>query len=170
MKTVGGQMKTAVWGAQMEQAVDGIDARDAVESRIRDVIRRAGIDPMRDSGQARQIIADTVTDYLAECLDRDQPLVTNGDELRREMLDAVVGFGALQRFFDDPEVEEVWINEPGRVFIARGGRSELTTTVLTATEVRDLVERMLLWSGRRLGHQSTLRRRDAALTAVACMS
>ena len=58
----------------MEQVIDGIDARDAVESRIRDVIRRAGIDPMRDSGQARQIIADTVTDYLAECLDRDQPM------------------------------------------------------------------------------------------------
>ncbi len=150
MKTIGGQMKTAVWGAQMEQVVDGIDARDAVESRIRDVIRRAGIDPMRDSGQARQIVTDTVTDYLAECLDRDQPVLGNGDDLRREMLDAVVGFGALQRFFDDPEVEEVWINEPGRVFIARGGRSELTTTVLTATEVRDLVERMLLWSGRRL--------------------
>ncbi len=23
---------------------------------------------------------------------------------------------------DDPSVEELWINEPGRVFVARGGR------------------------------------------------
>jgi pilus assembly protein CpaF len=43
-----------------------------------------------------------------------------------------------------------WINEPGRVFIAREGRSELTTMVLSDGEIRDLVERMLRASGRRL--------------------
>src|SRR5690606_12114384 len=40
--------------------------------------------------------------------------------------------------------------EPSKVFVARGGRSELTTTVLTADEVRDLVERMLKTTGRRI--------------------
>ncbi len=34
--------------------------------------------------------------------------------------------------------------------MARDGRHELTTTILTAVEVRDLVERMLKTSGRRL--------------------
>jgi pilus assembly protein CpaF len=43
-----------------------------------------------------------------------------------------------------------WINDPGRVFIARGGRSELTTVVLGEGQVRDLVERMLKSSGRRV--------------------
>ena len=47
-------------------------------------------------------------------------------------------------------MEEIWINQPGRVFIARNGRSELTTIVLSADDVRDLVERMLKPSGRRL--------------------
>jgi pilus assembly protein CpaF len=68
----------------------------------------------------------------------------------RRVLDDVAGFGPLQRFFDDPEVEEVWINAPGKVFVARGGRSELTTAVLTDAQVRSLVERMLQWSGRRI--------------------
>jgi pilus assembly protein CpaF len=36
------------------------------------------------------------------------------------------------------------------VFIARGGTAELTTTMLTADGVRDLVERMLKTSGRRV--------------------
>ena len=66
------------------------------------------------------------------------------------MLDAVAGLGPLQPYLDDPEVEEIWINEPGRVFVARHGVPELTTTVLTADQVRDLVERMLKPSGRRL--------------------
>jgi pilus assembly protein CpaF len=62
----------------------------------------------------------------------------------------VAGFGPLQPYLDDPQVEEIWINDPGRVFIARHGRSELTTTILRAQEIRDLVERMLKSSGRRV--------------------
>ena len=63
---------------------------------------------------------------------------------------SICGFGPLQPFFDDDSIEEIWINEPGRVFVARKGLSELTPIVMTATHVRDLVERMLRWSGRRL--------------------
>ena len=44
----------------------------------------------------------------------------------------------------------IWINEPGRVFVAKRGRSELTTTILTDGDVRDLVEKMLKTTGRRV--------------------
>lgn len=43
-----------------------------------------------------------------------------------------------------------WINEPSKVFVARGGLAQLTMTILSADEVRDLVERMLKTSGRRV--------------------
>ena len=66
------------------------------------------------------------------------------------MLDAVAGLGPLQPYLDDPTVEEIWVNEPGKVFVARDGIPELTTTILTADQVRDLVERMLKSSGRRV--------------------
>ena len=62
----------------------------------------------------------------------------------------VAGFGPLQQYLDAPDVEEIWINEPGRVFVARAGVSELTTTMLTSEQVRDLVERMLKTTGRRV--------------------
>jgi pilus assembly protein CpaF len=42
------------------------------------------------------------------------------------------------------------VNESGRVFVARSGRSELTTTILSAGEPADLVERILRTSGRRI--------------------
>ncbi len=45
---------------------------------------------------------------------------------------------------------EFWVNDPSRVFVARRGRHELTPLILDAQEVRDLVERMLKSSGRRL--------------------
>lgn len=60
------------------------------------------------------------------------------------------GFGPLQPLLDDPRVEEIWINAPDRIFVARDGRSELTAVVLTDEGVRELVERMLRGTGRRL--------------------
>lgn len=70
-------------------------------------------------------------------------------EIKSEMEPAVV-FGPIFSFIQDPDVEEIWINSPERTFVAKHGRSTLTTLIMTALEVRDLVERALLWSGRRL--------------------
>jgi pilus assembly protein CpaF len=67
-----------------------------------------------------------------------------------ETMDTDVVFGPLAEFIRDPSVEEIWINSPERIFVARSGRSYLTNLVLTADTVRDLVDRTLLWSGRRL--------------------
>ncbi len=66
------------------------------------------------------------------------------------MLARITGFGALQPLLDDDSIEEIWINAPTRVFVARAGVPELTPLVLTDAEVRDLVERMLQSSGRRV--------------------
>jgi pilus assembly protein CpaF len=67
-----------------------------------------------------------------------------------ELVARVSGFGPLQEFLDDPSVEEVWINDPTRVFVARNGRHELTNLMLTSAQVTELVERMLKSSGRRV--------------------
>ena len=65
-------------------------------------------------------------------------------------LDVNVTFGPIAPFMNDATIEEIWINSPERVFIARNGRSELTNLLLTQEEVRNIVERSLMWSGRRL--------------------
>jgi len=117
-----------------------------IEQRVRDALRATNLDPMRDPHAVRELVQQVVGEVASESV--HEPVDVHG--LMQEIQDSITGFGPLQRFFDDPEVEEVWINEPGRVFIARSGRSELTTVILTEPEVRALVERMLRWSGRRL--------------------
>jgi len=59
-------------------------------------------------------------------------------------------FGPLAPLMADPTVEEIWINSPHRIFVARAGISQLTNLVLNQQDVRDLVERLLMWGGRRL--------------------
>ena len=68
----------------------------------------------------------------------------------RAVRDEVFGFGALQPYLDDPSVEEIWINAPDRIFIARAGLSERLDLELDADAVRAVVERMLRPTGRRI--------------------
>jgi pilus assembly protein CpaF len=114
--------------------------------RVREALRTLDVDPMRDPGAIRTLVDRVVGEVASESFTES----VNIAEVSRQVQHAIAGFGPLQQFFDDPTVEEVWINEPGRVFVARSGRSELTPIILTEHEVRDLVERMLRWSGRRL--------------------
>lgn len=65
-------------------------------------------------------------------------------------MDLDTTFGPLASYMHDSSIEEIWINSPERIFVARAGRSELTNLVLTDEDVRNFVERALMWGGRRL--------------------
>lgn len=121
-----------------------------IEGDVRELIRRSGIDPARDHAEMRQLVLDAVQEYDERSLHGGLPVLGDPGDAVRSILSVVAGYGPLQRYFDDPEVEEIWINQPSRVFVARGGAAELTPTILSADDVRDLVERMLKSSGRRV--------------------
>ncbi|WP_324276304.1 hypothetical protein [Blastococcus brunescens] len=105
-------------------------ALDVVDGEVRELIRRRGLDPFTDPAPVRVLVRDVVADYSERSLTSALPPIGDADSVVRDVLDRVAGFGPLQRYLDDPEIEEIWVNEPGRVFIARRGRSELTTTIL----------------------------------------
>jgi len=127
-----------------------VESIAVIEDEVRELVRRRGLDPVVDGPAIRRLVDDVVSDYEERTLTSALPGLTDARAAARRVYDAVAGFGPLQAYLDDPTVEEIWINEPGRVFIARRGHSELTTTILSAGEVRDLVERMLKSSGRRV--------------------
>ncbi|WP_235506764.1 CpaF family protein [Terrabacter sp. Root181] len=121
-----------------------------VEGEVRELIRRSGLDPASDSKAVRRLVQEAVQDYDERSLHGGLPSLGDQRLAVHSILAVVAGYGPLQQYFDDAAVEEIWINEPSRVFVARGGIAELTPTILTADEVRDLVERMLKSSGRRV--------------------
>ena len=74
-----------------------------------------------DRRRARRLVDEVVVDYRDRYLSGGLPPLTDEDvELLHHRIG---GFGALTRLLDDPEVEEIWINEPGRVFVARRRRA-----------------------------------------------
>jgi pilus assembly protein CpaF len=127
-----------------------MDGVAILESEVRELIRRRGLDPVRDHQGVRDLVSAVVADYDERSLLGAVPPLTDATAASKAVVDAVAGLGPLQRYLEDDEVEEIWINAPAQVFVARHGRAELTSTILTESHVRDLVEQMLKASGRRL--------------------
>lgn len=123
---------------------------DRLDAQVRAAVRRDGVDPQREVHLVRSIAEQVVRAHDERSLTGAVAPVPDATGVVGELVARVSGFGALQPYLDDPEVEEIWINDPSRVFVAKGGRHVLTNTILTKEEVLELVERMLKQSGRRL--------------------
>jgi len=123
---------------------------DDLDAQVRDAVRREGVDPQLEVARVRHLAEHVVRAHDERSLTGAVVPVADAREVVGELVARVAGFGPLQRFLDDPEVEEVWINHPSRVFVARQGRHELTNVILTRPQVQQLVERMLKSSGRRI--------------------
>ena len=126
------------------------DLVERLDAQLRERVRREGVDPQREALVVRRIAEDVVRDHDDLSLTGAVAPIADDGAMVGELVARVSGFGPLQPFLDDPEVEEIWINDPSRVFIARRGRHELTNLRLDAAQVNELVERMLKSSGRRL--------------------
>lgn len=125
-------------------------AASQIAVRVRDRLRSEGIDPARRPDEAERVAVAEVRQHNDFALARGLEPVDDEDSAVRRVMASVAGYGPLQALLDDPSVEELWMNAPDRVFVARGGRSERVALTLTEAQVRDLVERMLHASGRRV--------------------
>ena len=121
-----------------------------ITEQVRSRVRREGVDLAANNALVEQYVRDELRRYSERALSGLAPMIADEHQAAREVVAALTGFGVLQPFLDDPEIEEIWINGPARVFVARDGVPQLTTLLLGEQDVRDLVERMLQASGRRV--------------------
>ena len=121
-----------------------------LDHQLRELVRREGVDPQHEAPRVRRLAEQVVRAHDERSLTGVVAPVPDPHAVVGELVARVAGFGPLQHLLDDPEVEEIWVNEPSRVFVARNGRHELTNVILTRAEVQELVERMLKSSGRRI--------------------
>ena len=117
-----------------------------ISAAVRDRARRGDL---ADDGPT-DAVREELRRYAEHAVASGAPQIADERQAERRIVAELSGFGPLQPLLDDPEIEEIWINGPTRVFVAKGGVAELTPLVLAEQEVRDLVERMLVTSGRRV--------------------
>lgn len=141
---------SAVRGRRRAGQVEESQLSSRVIAEVREQVRRRGLDPFDAPTEVASIVDAVLNEHDQISARTGSASFEDLEEVRHRILDAVAGFGVLQPLLDDDSIEEVWINGPDEVFVARSGESELTGLHVEPEEVRQLVERMLRRSGRRL--------------------
>lgn len=142
-------MSHATASAAAARAVPA-EAVATIAAAVRERVRLEGVDLAGDHGIAARLVGIEVQRYSERALGGSVPLLADEGEVARQVLAELTGLGPLQPYLDDPSVEELWINAPDSIYVAREGVSERVPLVLTEQAVRDLVERMLQSTGRRV--------------------
>ncbi|MEU4361988.1 hypothetical protein [Promicromonospora sp. NPDC023987] len=85
-----------------------------LESEVRELVRRRGVDPMAEPDRLTDLVREAAADYADRAARGLLLGLPDMERVVREVSDAVGGFGPLQPYLDDPEIEEVWLNAPSR--------------------------------------------------------
>jgi pilus assembly protein CpaF len=129
--------------------------RDELAARLREALierRRA------DAAAGRRPEAD-LPEAVGELVGREAAIlpIREREEIVARILRDTVGLGPLEELLADPEVEEVMVNGPDRVYVERRGRIEPTEVHFAdEAELRNSIERILAPLGRRVDELSPM--------------
>ena len=122
---------------------------DEVAGLLRDRLVRAAGEEAARPAQER----------IAALVEREAALLSEPEreELRRRVAERAFGLGPLEPLLADPEVDEVMVNGPGRVWVERRGRIEPAAVAFDSVEeLRHAIERILAPLGRRVDEAAPL--------------
>ncbi len=91
-------------------------ALSLIAERVRERVRLAGVDLGLDRDLASRYVNDEVQRYSERALGGTLPMLADEALATRQLVATITGFGVLQPHFDDPEIEEIWINGPDGAF------------------------------------------------------
>jgi pilus assembly protein CpaF len=79
------------------------------------------------------------------------------EELITDVLDEVVGLGALERLLSDPNVTEIMVNSADEIYVERSGKLERCRAAFTSDEaIRSVIDRIVAPLGRRIDEASPM--------------
>ncbi len=135
---------------------------EASLARLRDLL----IGDLRLKFGADNVKADleTVEEKFSEAFDRETPQVTESlwvytvrRYLMKDILDIVVGLGPIQDLLDMPNVTEVMVVGPNKIYIEEGGVIRNTGRSFFSEEVvHTIIERIVTPIGRRIDRSSPI--------------
>ena len=100
-----------------------------------------------------------IQDRLAEALARTKLTLSDSirDRLLREIFDEITGYGPLQPLLDDPDITEIMVNGPNKIYVEKKGHLERTNIVFEDNlHILKIIDRIVLPLGRHIDSDSPM--------------
>ena len=146
-------------------------AYEKLRARAAERIEDRKLDVETDSDGVRQTISVIVDEYHATAhRGINEPLRDPGD-MEHRIWQAVAGFGPLTELFENPHIEEIFVEGPRISYIDDSGRLCPHIVSTTEPELRQVIDRLLAGTNRRLDSANAIEQAHvlggtARLTAV----
>ena len=102
-----------------------------------------------DEAEIRQIIAKTIENILGR--PRGSLAEEEKNKIISELVDEFAGLGPIENLMKDPEITEIMINGPGRIYIEKQGKKEVSDIVFEdEQQLRCLIYKILAPTRRRV--------------------
>jgi pilus assembly protein CpaF len=144
---------------------------DDLKRRVAEAIEERKLTPTRDGGTIQRLVDDTVQAYQKAAHAGDTQPLRDPAEMARRLWRSLTGFGPITELLERPDIEEIFIEGDRISYIGASGRLEALLAPTTEMENRQIVDRMLAGTNRRLDASSAIQQArvlhgKARLTAV----
>ncbi len=139
--------------------------------QLAELIEERKLTPMRDGDTIQRLVNETVQGYQTAAHAGDTQSLRDPAEMARRLWNAITGYGPITELLDRPDIEEIFIEGDRISYIGDSGRLEALMAPTTEAENRQIIDRMLAGTNRRLDASSAIQQARvldgrARLTAV----
>jgi pilus assembly protein CpaF len=129
------------------------EVRDRVQDRLVEALGARLYDDALPDAELRRLVHGRLNELLAE---EEIPLSLQEKALIIQQIgDSILGLGPLERFVRDPEITEIMVNGPHRVYVERAGRIHVTDAAFRSEEeLRRAIDKIVARVGRRVDESS----------------
>ena len=129
------------------------DLKISIRNRLVDELgtKMVGPDQRVDGDKARTVLSEFIAG------DPTPLSAIEKEQLNRDILDDVLGYGPIEKYLWDPEVTEIMINNKDTVYIEKFGQIEETNTrFLNEQQLRRIIDKIVGRIGRRVDEASPM--------------
>ena len=142
---------------------DEEDVASSLPEEILEYLRRLRVEVVgaleKRFGISDNELRETVEVKIDDAMHRSPPPVLPGHntefEVKKYLVDEILGLGPLEDFMRDDEVDEIMVNGPDKIFVEKSGMLMLTDRRFnSADHVRTVIERILMPVGRTVNERT----------------
>jgi pilus assembly protein CpaF len=140
-------------------AAEGIIAATPDYSKLRESLLALVTQDLSDDGLTPEKRQQVIQDHLTEALTQANLhlSVAHRNHLLRDILDEITGFGPLQPLLNDPDITEIMVNGPRKIYVEKNGRLERTKVVFEDNlHILKIIDRIVSPLGRHIDSDSPM--------------